>query len=157
MFCSEDSLFGSRGWCRGWGDPSGVHGVTHIFRNTQSAIYNWYIQCSAHATTYMKNILTEGLAQVQTWRWDRAVLSFTIAHFRGPAPAIFTPSLFILRLTPEQEFARILPNIGKNIGANSEKVSSCMRSKKNSRTFPVSKKLTSSLSVLHINPLNKRH
>ena len=31
----------------------------------------------------MKNILIEGLAQVQTWRWDRAVLSFTIAHFRG--------------------------------------------------------------------------
>ena len=69
-------------------------------------------------------------------------------------PAIFTPSLFILRLTPEQKFARILPNIGKNVGAHSEEVSSCTRSRKNSRTFPVSKKMTSSLSVLYINPLS---
>ena len=154
MFCSEDSLFGSRGWCRGWGDPSGVHGVTHIFRNTQSAIYNWYIQCSAHATTYMKNILIEGLAQVQTWRWDRAVLSFTIAHFRGFWARNFHP--IFIHFTPHAR-TEIRQNFAKyrqkywGILWGSEQLHEVEEEFKN---FPVSKKITNSLSVLHINPLS---
>ena len=46
----------------------------------------------------MKNILIEGLAQVQTWRWDRAVLSFTIAHFRGFRARNFHP--IFIHFTP---------------------------------------------------------
>ena len=43
------------------------------------------------------------------------LVSFTNAHFRAlpPRPAIFTPSLFILRLTLARKFARILPNNSK--------------------------------------------
>ena len=43
------------------------------------------------------------------------LVSFTNAHFRAlpPRPAIFTPSLFILRLTLARKFARILPKKSK--------------------------------------------